>query len=61
VSGLYECDARCGHRHDTDAAADVVLPPLPASCIGLGWRLLSMARPTVDLPGFSSGYTPPAQ
>ncbi|MCW2881304.1 MAG: hypothetical protein JWQ95_5404 [Sphaerisporangium sp.] len=37
-SGIYQCDAGCGHQWSTDVQGNV-FPPLPKGCKGGGWRL----------------------
>jgi hypothetical protein len=38
VSGIYVCDAGCGHRYSVDVKGHR-FPPTPPGCSGSGWRL----------------------
>jgi hypothetical protein len=40
ASGIYECDAGCGHQYSTDVEGHR-FPPMRAGCAGKGWKLLS--------------------
>jgi hypothetical protein len=39
VSGIYRCDARCGHSFESTDVRGHRFPPLPGDCSGGGWTL----------------------
>lgn len=39
-SGIYECDAGCGHQYSTNVKGHR-FPPMQDGCPGKGWKLAS--------------------